>query len=543
MCKVSRMAQSFQIENDSLSLVVSSLGAEMKSLFNKAWKREVLWAPKDEAAKKIWNRTSPILFPVIGQLKDDQYVLKEKVYKMPKHGFARDYEFECVSKTRNELTFKLVADQTTFAMYPFCFELFVTYTLEDRGLQIAYAVKNVDRQDIYFSIGAHPAFATTDLSDYEIIFEKKERGFFLLEDNLVNLKKLTALTSETILPTVELFKNDALIFKDLKSKHIDLKNLKTREVIRVSGTNTPYLGIWGKDSVPFICIEPWYGICDSADHDGNFESKNGIQTLAESSTFRFSFSISFPERFPRKVPGDFWGGSAMKKVFIPLTNRGFSGDSDDNILLKDDRTYLMDNHRLALWCWFQEIKKGERYNLFHIDAHPDMNESALAYFDFKLHDMWNLSLEDYRNAWQSDIHSRLFRWDNYLEIFLQKYPQSLGLTMSATHHLGSAKGLSEEVKPIDLAKRMHEIFSGKKYLNDLSWIVNLDLDYFFSAQPEKFELFSDEYVDSIAASLRSGLDSGMIRVLTIALSPECCGSWEKAEAMLKRFHGSLLEQV
>jgi len=289
------MAQSYKIENDALSLEVSSLGAEMKSLFNKAWDREVLWAPKDEAAKKIWNRTSPILFPVIGQLKDDKYVLKEKVYKMPKHGFARDYEFQCIANTVNELTFKLVANQSTFAMYPFCFELFVTYTLLDNSLQITYAVKNVDRQDIYFSVGAHPAFRTAELSDYEIIFDKKERGFFLLEDNLVNFKKLTALQSEVILPTTELFMSDALIFKDLKSRHIDLVNRKTRELIRISGTNTPYLGIWGKDSVPFICIEPWYGICDSADHDGNFENKNGIQTLAEASTFRFTFSISFQE--------------------------------------------------------------------------------------------------------------------------------------------------------------------------------------------------------------------------------------------------------
>jgi len=233
----------------------------------------------------------------------------------------------------------------------------------------------------------------------------------------------------------------------------------------------------------------------------------------------------------------------VKKILIPLINRGFSGDSDDNILIKDHRTYLMDNHRLALWCWFQEIKKSERYNLFHIDAHPDMSESALAHFDSNAHDLWSLALEDYRQAWQSDINSRLFRWDNYLEIFLQKYPEMVGQTISATHHLGSSKSLSEEVKPIDLAKRMHEIFSGKKYVNELTWIVNLDLDYFFSAQPEKFELFSDEYVASVSTSLRLGMDSGMIKVLTIALSPECCGSWEKAEKMLMRFHGSLLEPL
>lgn len=226
----------------------------------------------------------------------------------------------------------------------------------------------------------------------------------------------------------------------------------------------------------------------------------------------------------------------MPKFLIPLVSRGFSGPSEDNVLWKDKNVYVMDNHRLALWCWFQEMKKGERYNLFHIDAHPDLSESALKYFN---HDLWTLSLEDYRLCWQDDINTPLFRWDNYIEVFLQKYSENVGVTLSATHHLGSSKGLSEEVKPIDLVKRGNEIFSGKKYINDLPWIVNLDLDYFFSAAPEKLELFSESFVESFARSIHSGLANGMIKVLTISLSPECCGSWEKAEMMLKKFLNNL----
>lgn len=217
---------------------------------------------------------------------------------------------------------------------------------------------------------------------------------------------------------------------------------------------------------------------------------------------------------------------------IPLVTRGESASSTDNVLYNKGNIFVMDNHRLALWCWFQKINKNQRYNLFHIDAHPDMSESALKDFN---HDLWSLSLLDYRTAWQPDINSPLFRWDNYLEIFLKKYPESLGLAVSATHQLGSTKSLSEEVKCFDLVARLSEIFSGKKYINDLPWIVNLDLDYFFSAQPEKLQLFSDEYIESISKSLQLGLESGLISVLTIALSPECCGSWEKAESMLLKF--------
>ena len=221
-----------------------------------------------------------------------------------------------------------------------------------------------------------------------------------------------------------------------------------------------------------------------------------------------------------------------KKTFIPLITKGASADSRDNFLAASENIYVMDNHRLALWCWFQEIKKGERYNLFHIDAHPDLSESGLKEFN---HDLWSLSLDEYRQAWQKEINSPLFRWDNYIEIFLQKYPECVGHTISATHHLGSTKDLAEVVKPIDLVKRLDDLFSERLYLNDLPWIVNLDIDYFFSSQPQKLALFSDEFVDAVAFALKKGLGNGMIRVLTIALSPECCGGWEKAESMLLRF--------
>jgi len=221
----------------------------------------------------------------------------------------------------------------------------------------------------------------------------------------------------------------------------------------------------------------------------------------------------------------------MKHYLIPLINRGESASDQDNVLWQEGNVFVMDNHRLALWSWFQVLEKNKRYNLFHIDAHPDMSESALPHFH---HDLWSLSLEEYRKAWQADINCPLFRWDNYLEVFLKKYPEMIGHGLSATHQVGSNKTLAEEIKPFDLAKKVSEIFSGKKFVNDFDWVVNLDLDYFFSAAPEKLELFGDEVIALIAQSLKQGLKSGMIKVLTIALSPECCGSWEKAEGMLDK---------
>lgn len=222
----------------------------------------------------------------------------------------------------------------------------------------------------------------------------------------------------------------------------------------------------------------------------------------------------------------------MGQFLIPLIKRGESASSQDNFLWRDGHIFVMDNHRLALWCWFQAMKKGQRYNLFHIDAHPDMSESALPYFN---HDLWSMSLEDYRTAWQTDINMPLFRWDNYIEIFLRKYPAQVGHTVSATHHLGSDKVLAEDVKPYDLVKRMTEIFGEEKYLNELPWVVNLDLDYFFSAAPEKVEIFGEDYLERLAKSIKNGLENKMIEVMTISLSPECCGGWEKAESAMAKF--------
>lgn len=285
------MADWYQIENSSYTVQLTSTGAELKRLFSKPWHRELLWNPQDENAKVVWNRSAPILFPIVGKLKDDTYTLKGKTYQLSQHGFARDKEFKCLECGLSDVTFKLEADQDTFAHYPFCFELYVTYALDGKRLNITYSVKNVDRQDIYFSIGAHPGFETLNLADYEIHFEKKERGYFLTEKKLVNWKQLNAFSESIIVPDEATFAKDALILKDVKSRYIDLVNKRLHETIRIHGTNTPYLGLWGKEAVPFICIEPWYGVSDDLLADGNFESKVGIQTLAEGSTFKFSYAI------------------------------------------------------------------------------------------------------------------------------------------------------------------------------------------------------------------------------------------------------------
>jgi galactose mutarotase-like enzyme len=285
------MASRYQIENNYFIIEICSDGAEMQRLFAKPWNRELLWGSEEEKDLKIWNRSSPILFPIVGKLKNDTYTFKGKSYQMPQHGFARDREFSCLLCEPCEVEFFLEADQETFKLYPFCFELRVKYVLIEQTLKVFYEVKNVDRQDIFFSIGAHPAFKTKNLDDYEIQFEQEENNFYQLKNGLVEWNEAQTLQGKVLRPNKKLFEKDALIFKDLKSKYIDLVDRKRNEVIRINGTNTPFFGIWGKDSVPFICLEPWFGVSDDSSHDQNLENKKGIQTLAMGETFNFSYSI------------------------------------------------------------------------------------------------------------------------------------------------------------------------------------------------------------------------------------------------------------
>lgn len=280
------MSDWYQIENNSLIVQVTSLGAEMKRLFSKEWHRELLWLGDE----KNWKRSAPVLFPIVGKLKDDEYHLQGKTFKMAQHGFARDCEFKCTECGASEVEFLLVATQETFNQYPFCFELRVRYKLEDSKLTISYFVKNDDRQDIYFSIGAHPAFETNPIGNYVVNFEKEEQDYFRLANGLVNWGRPYHLNSNQLSLDRKIFLDDALIFKKLKSRYVDLIDKKRNEIIRVK-SHTPFFGIWGKGDVPFVCLEPWHGVSDGQESDKNFEGKNGLITLPAGEIFGFSYSI------------------------------------------------------------------------------------------------------------------------------------------------------------------------------------------------------------------------------------------------------------
>ena len=285
------MSDLIQIQNSKLKVQITTLGAEIKSLYSQAWNKEIVWSG-DPA---IWDRSAPILFPIVGSLIENEYIYGDATYKLPRHGFARDSLFSLINSEINTAEFILATTQSSFAKYPFVFELRVRYSLNNSLLTISYKVKNVDNKDIYFSIGAHPGFRTDSIDQYELEFEKKEEEYYLLDGNLVNFNTPIAFQSKYLSLSDETFSRDAIIFKKLNSSYIDLKNKADNQIIRLKNFTHSHFGIWAKKGQPFICLEPWCGVADLVGHNKDLLSKSGIIKLIPSEEHEMQYQIELLE--------------------------------------------------------------------------------------------------------------------------------------------------------------------------------------------------------------------------------------------------------
>ena len=285
----------YEIKNEFLKAKVKSFGAELNGLLKIDENLEYIW----QGDSKYWARHSPILFPIVGRLKNDSYFYKNQKYNMTQHGFARDKEFELIKKEDDFLEFRLCSDEKSLEIYPFDFELYLSYKLEKSSLIVSYKVINKSDEKMLFSIGAHPAFNWSleeDLKkeDYFLEFEniKQTKRYFLNDLGLVYDSVDLKITDNKIALNEELFKNDALVFNDLNIKTLTLKNSKNKNFVKLNFENFPYLGIWSKPSgAPFICIEPWFGVADEQNSTQNLEDKKGIITLQKDEVFSCFYSI------------------------------------------------------------------------------------------------------------------------------------------------------------------------------------------------------------------------------------------------------------
>lgn len=259
---------------------IISKGAELKSYF--ADGKELMW----RADEKYWGKTSPFLFPMIGNLRNGKTIINGKEYSISKHGFARDNEFTVESTTENTAVLSFESNDETKKSFPFDFKVTLTYTLTEKSLEISYAVENRSGMQMPYCIGAHPAFACDKAFDsYKLVFSENET----VNSPVMNLEtrmwgdnnRIKRLDDSNEYPLeYSLFDNDCVYFDTIKSKSCSL--VSGEEGVKVSWEGFETLGVWTPDhkKAPFVCIEPWCG-CDDYDTDsGVFSEKRGIQTAA-----------------------------------------------------------------------------------------------------------------------------------------------------------------------------------------------------------------------------------------------------------------------
>lgn len=284
----------YHLENEYLKIAVNLKGAELKSVFNKVSQQELLW----QANPEFWGKSSPVLFPIVGALKDGKYMYQGKEYHLPRHGFARDYNFKLEELSGSQLIFSLEATQETLAVYPFLFKLLIGYTLTADCLEVTYKVENLsDDESMYFSLGAHPAFhvgtKADDFLNYALRFNKDAtlEANKLHDGLLTTVKDTITMTNKELPLHYRLFTNDALVLLHMKSDKIALVNDNDEPVLNFEFENFPYFGIWTVKDSGFICLEPWAGVADFETHNQQLIGKFGINELKPNEIWEASWKV------------------------------------------------------------------------------------------------------------------------------------------------------------------------------------------------------------------------------------------------------------
>ena len=288
----------FTIKNELVTASFKAQGAELTSFQLNDGLIEFLWQGNPE----FWGRQAPVLFPIVGRLKDDTYRFEGQKYHLSQHGFARDQVFEMIEQTSDSIRFSLKSSEATKVNYPFDFELDILYQLVAATLTTTYRVINTGQSTMYYSIGGHPAFNVPfsnegTFEDYNLAVEFSDDSQFLplVGPNIAMDKKEVVEARFTVPLLREVFKGDALVYETPIDKQvITLSSDKTSHELSVSYENLPFVGLWSPypKEAPFVCIEPWLGIADTTEATGELTEKIGIQTLASGQVNESSYSIT-----------------------------------------------------------------------------------------------------------------------------------------------------------------------------------------------------------------------------------------------------------
>ena len=287
------------ISNEQLTIQVSPHGAELCSIFANG--KEYLW----QADPAFWKRHSPVLFPIVGSIWENEYRNEGIPYTLTQHGFARDMEFTLVSEKENEVYYRLISSEETLQNYPFPFCLEIGYRIQGKQIEVIWKVKNTGDKEMHFQIGAHPAFYWPEFDANSL-----ERGFFEF-DRKDGLKYILISEKGCADPSVEYsleltdgllpldthtFDKDALILENEQVRKVTIYNKEKRAYLSLH-FNAPVVGLWSPPAknAPFVCIEPWYGRCDRAHYTGEYKDKDWMQHLQPSEIFQGGYTIEINE--------------------------------------------------------------------------------------------------------------------------------------------------------------------------------------------------------------------------------------------------------
>lgn len=285
----------YRLENDAIRIEIESHGAELKSLVKKETGTEYMWCADPE----YWGRTSPVLFPLVGNVSGKQYRTKGKIYDMGQHGFARDMEFTLESQTDNEIWFVLHSNEETLAKYPYEFVLKLGYRLDGAKVEVLWHVENPSEEELPFAIGGHPAFycpVTSGVKQSDCYIQFDVAGPLkcsTIDGYLVGDRVDTYELEDGMLRIDEhLFDNDALIIEKQNIKKVSLCDPK-KQVFLTIELDAPLFGIWrpADPGAPFVCIEPWYGRSDRIGYAGELRDREYENVLAAGENWDAGYTI------------------------------------------------------------------------------------------------------------------------------------------------------------------------------------------------------------------------------------------------------------
>jgi len=289
----------YELMNNSIKVKADSVGAELKSIKRKndSENIEYLWQLNPE----IWERQAPLLFPIIGRLKDNEYTYGGNIYKIDIHGFARFRDFKTIIISESEISFILEADEDTLAEYPFEFKLTVNYALSGNDIIKSHVIENVGKGRMPYEIGGHEGynlalFDGEEMEDYYLGLKGMEyvKTYTADENIMLNKdKKKVGLTSGRIILSPEVFKNDALIIDEFNERKIMLRNINNNRGIDVEFNDFKYLGLWTKYMRSnYICIEPWSSLPDCNFLGKELLEKQDIRILNAGGTEKLIYTIT-----------------------------------------------------------------------------------------------------------------------------------------------------------------------------------------------------------------------------------------------------------